>query len=68
MAVTRPEFGREMPRFVAEVRAIFSDEELKPYLDQLERIAAIEEEQVTEETDDDLLRDSLQQSERGLWS
>ncbi len=33
MAVTRPEFARELPRFVAEVRAIFSDRELKPYLD-----------------------------------
>ena len=27
-AVTRPEFARELPRFVAEVREIFSGEEI----------------------------------------
>ena len=61
-AVTRPEFARELPRFVAEVRDIFSDEELRPYLDHLERMAAIEDEPAPEENDDDdLLRDSAEQ-------
>ena len=52
-AVTRPEFARDLPRFVAEVRDIFSDEEIRPYLDHLERMAAIEDEQVPKENDDD---------------
>jgi hypothetical protein len=61
-AVTRPEFARELPRFVAEVRDIFSDEEIRPYLDHLERMAAIKDEQVPEENDDDdFLRDSAEQ-------
>src|SRR5712691_9830003 len=45
-AVTRPEFARELPRFVAEVRDIFSAEEIRQYLDHLARMAAIEDEQV----------------------
>jgi hypothetical protein len=45
-AVTRPEFARELPRFVAEVREMFSGEEIGHYLNHLERMAAIEDEQV----------------------
>jgi hypothetical protein len=61
-AVERPEFARELPRFVAEVRDIFSDEEIRPYLDHLERMAAIEDDQVLKENDDDdFLRDSAEQ-------
>jgi hypothetical protein len=60
-AVTRPEFARELPRFVAEVRDIFSDEEIRPYLDHLERMAAIRDEQVPKDDDDDFLRDSAEQ-------
>jgi hypothetical protein len=41
-AMTRPEFARELPRFVAEVRDVFSGEEIRHYLDHLERMAAIE--------------------------
>jgi hypothetical protein len=60
--VTRPEFARELPRFVAEVRDIFSDEEIRPYLDHLERMAAIEDDPVPKENDDDdFLRDSAEQ-------
>jgi len=44
-AVTRPEFARELPRFVAEVRTIFSAEEIRLYLDHLERMAAFDDEQ-----------------------
>jgi hypothetical protein len=57
----RPEFARELPRFVAEVRDVFSDEEIRPYLDHLERMAAIKDEQVPKDDDDDFLRDSAEQ-------
>jgi len=61
-AVTRPELARELPRFVAEVRDIFSREEIGQYLDHLERMAAIEDEQVPKENDDgDFLSESTDQ-------
>jgi hypothetical protein len=56
MAVTRPEFARELPRFVAEVRDIFNGEEIRHYLDHLERMAAMEDEQAIDE-DDELFGD-----------
>ena len=37
-AVTRPEFARELPRFVAEIRSTFCAEEIRLYLEHLERI------------------------------
>ena len=43
-AVRRPEFARELPRFVAEIRSIFSVEEIGLYLEHLERMDAQEEE------------------------
>ncbi len=55
-AVTRPEFARELPRFVAEVRTLFDPEEIKLYLDHLERMAAIENEQIA--PDDEFLPDT----------
>jgi hypothetical protein len=62
MAVTRPEFARELPRFVAEIRAIFSGEEIRDYLDHLERMAAIEDECAPNENDEgDLFGDSPEQ-------
>ena len=58
-AVTRPEFARELPRFVAEVRVIFSGEEIRHYLDHLERMAAIEDEHAPNDNDDgDFFSDS----------
>jgi hypothetical protein len=51
--VTRPEFARELRRFVAEVRDIFNGEEIRHYLDHLERMAAIEDEQAPNEDEDD---------------
>jgi hypothetical protein len=61
-AVTRPEFARELPRFVAEVRVIFSGEEIRHYLDHLARMAAIEDEQAADENDDsDFLEVSAEQ-------
>ena len=50
-----------MPRFVAEVRNIFSGEEIRHYLDHLERMAAIEEQAANENHDDDFLEDSAEQ-------
>jgi hypothetical protein len=40
-AVTRPEFARELPRFVAEIRDIFSGEEIRHYLDHLEPLRCL---------------------------
>ncbi len=57
-AVTRPEFASELPRFVAGVRNSFSAGEIRHYLDHLERIADLEDEQVPAEGDDDLLMDT----------
>ena len=57
MAVTRPEFARELPRFVAEVRDIFNGQEIKHYLDHLERMAAMEDEQAPNEDDNELFGD-----------
>jgi hypothetical protein len=59
-AVTKPEFARELPRFVAEVRDIFSGEEIRHYLDHLERMAAIEDEQTTDEDNSDFLKESAE--------
>ena len=53
-AVRRPEFARELPRLVAEIRIIFSVEEIGLYLEHLERMDAQEEEALsTEGADDD---------------
>lgn len=60
-AVTQPEFARELPRFVAEVRNIFRAEEIKHYLEHLERMAAMDDEQVSAEEDDDFLMDTPEQ-------
>jgi hypothetical protein len=52
-AVRRPEFARELPRFVAEIRSIFSAEEIRLYLEHLERMDAQEEEAFPAEAADD---------------
>jgi hypothetical protein len=59
--MTRPEFARELPGFVAEVRDIFSSEEIRHYLDHLERMTAIEDEQPANEDDEESFIDSLNQ-------
>lgn len=62
-AVIRPEFARELPRFVAEIRDIFDGEEIRHYLDHLERMQALEEEQSPNDEDiDGLLKDSPEQA------
>ena|SRR5712671_1525937 len=61
-AVRRPEFARELPLFVAEVRDIFAADEIRHYLDHLERMAAIEDDQAPDmNDDDDFLIDSPEQ-------
>jgi hypothetical protein len=60
-AVTRPEFARELPRFVAEIRSIFSAEEIRHYIDHLERMAAFEDEQAPTEGDGDFVMDTPEQ-------
>ena len=57
IAVTRPEFARELPRFAAEVRDIFNGQEIKHYLEHLERMAAMEDEQPPNEDDNELFGD-----------
>jgi hypothetical protein len=61
-AVTRPEFARELPRFVAEIREIFSGEEIGHYVNHLERMATIEEEQVGNQDDDELFGPACRQA------
>ena len=57
----KPEFARELPRFVAEVRDVFSGEEIRHYLDHLERMAVIEDGQATDDDNSDFLKDSAEQ-------
>ena len=40
-AATRPEFARELPQFVAEVRRIFSTDDIAAYFEAIEEDAGI---------------------------
>jgi hypothetical protein len=60
-AVTRPEFARELPRFVAGVREMFGAEEIGHYLDHLERKAAFEDELAPAEDEGDILMETAEQ-------
>ena len=60
-AVSRQEFARELPRFVAEVRNIFSAKEIRRYLEHLERMAAFEDEQAPIGDEDDVFMDTPEQ-------
>jgi hypothetical protein len=53
-AVTRPEFSRELPRFVAEVRRIFSADEIREHLRRIEREDAEATEAASGEEIDDI--------------
>ena len=66
-AVRRPEFARELPRFVAEIRIIFSVEEIGLYLEHLERMDAQEEEALSAEgaDDDDVTMETPEQRAGG---
>jgi hypothetical protein len=60
-AITRPEFARELPLFVAQAREMFSGEEIGHSLDNLERMAAVEDGQVGSQDEDELFGDSRDQ-------
>lgn len=51
-AVEHPDFRSELPKFVAEVRNIFSGEELRAYCDHLERMEADDEEDAAPDDED----------------
>jgi 5'-deoxynucleotidase YfbR-like HD superfamily hydrolase len=60
-ASTRSEFARELPSFVAEIRRMFDADEIRLYLEHLERKQAADEESLAAEPvddDDDILRSS----------
>lgn len=60
-AVTRPEFARELPRFVAGVRDMFSAVEIGHYLDHIERKAAFADELAPAEDEGDFLIETAEQ-------
>jgi hypothetical protein len=61
-AITRPEFARELPRFVAEIRSIFNTQGIRLHLEHLERMHALEDEELsTDLTDDDVTIDTPEQ-------
>ena len=55
-ASTHPEFARELPRFVSEVRRMFTRDEIGAHLAQIERARADKDVEVLDE--DDPLRES----------
>jgi hypothetical protein len=55
-ASTHPEFARELPRFVSEVRRMFTRDEIGAHLAQIERAQAEKDVEVLDE--DDPLRES----------
>ena len=50
-ASRHPEFGRELPRFVAEVRRMFTPEEIRRHMARLEREQREKDADVSEEDD-----------------
>jgi 5'-deoxynucleotidase YfbR-like HD superfamily hydrolase len=63
-ASSRSEFARELPRFVAEIRRMFDADEIRLYLEHLERLQVADEEALAAERvvdDDDLLHSSPEQ-------
>ena len=53
MAVTRPEFARELPSFVAEIRSIFSADEIRACLEHLDRMRSLDDETLSAESPSD---------------
>jgi phosphopantothenate synthetase len=53
MAVTRPEFARELPSFVAEIRSIFSADEIRTCLEHLDRMRRLDNEALSAEPSGD---------------
>ena len=50
-ASTHPEFARELPRFVSEVRRMFAPDEIAAHLAQIERALAEKDVDVADEDD-----------------
>jgi DNA-binding SARP family transcriptional activator len=50
-ASTHPEFARELPRFVSEVRRMFTQDEIAVHLAQIERAQAEKDVEVLDEDD-----------------
>ena len=50
-ASTHPEFARELPRFVSEVRRMFTPDEIAAHLAQIERTHAEKDVEVLDEDD-----------------
>jgi hypothetical protein len=53
MAVARPELARQLPSFVAEIRSIFGAEEIRAYLEHLERMRRLDDEALSAEPSGD---------------
>jgi hypothetical protein len=56
-AARHPEFARELPRFVSEVRRMFASEEIRTHIAQVERDQR-EKDAPAAEDDDELFRES----------
>jgi phosphopantothenate synthetase len=56
-ASRHPDFARELPRFVSEVRRMFTPDEIGAQLAQIERAQNERNVDVLEEEEDDLLRE-----------
>ena len=63
-ASTRSEFARELPRFVAEIRRMFDADEIRLYLEHLERLDAEDGEDASAETEDDVNLETPEQRAR----
>jgi phosphopantothenate synthetase len=57
-AADRPDFARELPWFVSEVRCLFTADEIAIHLARLERAQNEEAADVLEEEDEDVFRES----------
>src|SRR5665811_443516 len=55
-AAEHPEFARELPRFVSQVRLMFTPQEIRTHIARVER--EMHDESATTEDDDDLLPES----------
>ena len=55
-AVEHPEFARELPRFVSQVRLMFTPPEIKTHIARVER--ELHDKNLPGEGDDDLIRES----------
>jgi DNA-binding SARP family transcriptional activator len=57
-AADHPEFARELPRFVSEVRGMFTTEEIRTHIARVEREQRERDANAAEDDDDELIRES----------